>query len=86
MSNIDTWKWECRCETEYQKMVIRDIVEICGPKGKRTCSIPELELLGHAKEELIPALLYFERGGLIGKCIPYPGTCIPFIFSLIVRL
>lgn len=83
MSNIDTWKWGCRCETEYQKMVIRDIVEICGPQGRRSCSIPELELLGHAKDELIPALLYLKQAKLIRVLVCFPDTEVPFIFNLV---
>ena len=63
-------------------MVIHDIVEICGPKGKHSCSVPELELLGYVKDELIPALLYFERVKLIRNCIHFPDTNAPLIFYL----
>lgn len=63
-------------------MVIHDIVEICGRNGKRSCSVPELELLGHAKNELIPALTYFEQVKLIRSRVHYPDTDIPFIFYL----
>lgn len=63
-------------------MVIREIVDICGPKGKRSCSVPELELLGYAKNELIPALVYFERVKLIRVLLCFPGTDSPFIFQI----
>lgn len=86
LPKIDYWKWERFCETEYQKMVIREIVDICGPSGKRSCSVPELELLGYAKNELIPALISFERVKLIHVHIRYPGTAVPFIFQLTAPL
>ncbi len=63
-------------------MVIHNIVEICGPKGNRSCSVSELESLGYEKDELIPALMYFERAKLIRNCIHYPDTNAPFIFYL----
>ena len=85
MPKVDYRKWEYRCKTEYQKMVVHDIVEICGPKCKHSCSFPELELLGHAKDELIPALTYFERVKLIRNCIHYPDTNVPFIFYLVAQ-
>ncbi len=66
-------------------MVIHDIVEICGPKGKHSCSFPELELLGYEKDELIPALTHFERAKLIRDCIHFPDTNVPFIFYLVAQ-
>ncbi len=39
-------------------MVIRDIVEICGPKDKRTASYSELESFGHKPSELSRALVF----------------------------
>lgn len=66
-------------------MVIHDIVEICGPKGKCSCSFPELESLGYEKDELIPTLIYFERVKLIRNCTHFPDTNTPFIFCLVVQ-
>ncbi len=62
-------------------MVIHDIVEICGPKGKRAASYSELEIFGHKPSELSRALVFLRDAGLIRSIANFPNG-VPFVFRL----